>query len=68
MSKATARYFYSTLHPRKPIRVEVTVESGDDSYVLDIRGRFPNQREASLVARDIICRYEECEEKFGRIV
>lgn len=63
----TISYMFSTLHPRKPIRIEATVSGGDLSYVLECHGRFKNQREASYVGRDIAARYDSYTEKWGRI-
>ena len=67
MSLAVAHYYYSTKHKKKPIRVEITVTGTDSEYIMDVHGRFTSQREASLVARDIICRYDEHAEEYGRI-
>ena len=61
-------YYYSTRHPRKPIRIEATISGGDLSYTIDVHGRFANQREASYVGRDLGARYDSYSEEFGRLV
>ena len=66
--KAFVHYYYSTRHPRKPIRIDVVVMDGDEiAYTLDVHGRFATQYEASMVGRSIAHRYEEHEEDYGRI-
>lgn len=65
---AKIHYYYSTKHPRKPIRIEVEVSGGDISYTMDVHGRFPTQREASYIGRDIGARYDTYSEEFGRMV
>jgi hypothetical protein len=65
---ADIHYYYSTRHPRKPIRIEVTIyDDGGEMAVLDVHGRFASQREASIVGRSIGARFDEYHETFGRI-
>lgn len=81
--KAHVHYYYSTRHPRKPIRVEVTLyrETGktivnddgcivdelEDVATMDVHGRFATQREAGEVGRAIGCAFDSYTESYGRM-
>ena len=69
MSTAHLHYYYSTKHPRKPIRLEVTLvdDAGEELAVLDVHGRFATQREASEIGRTIGSQFDGYTENYGRI-
>ena len=62
-------YYYSTRHPRKPIRIEATLvdDEGVEACVLDVHGRYANQREATATGKLIGAAFDSYEESFGRI-
>ena len=68
MASAKVRYYKSTIHPRKPWRIEIDVQAGDLSCTLDVHGRFANQRLAAETARNIATRFDTYTEEWGRLV
>jgi len=67
--KAGIHYYYSTKHPRKPIRLEVTLvdDQGGEVATMDVHGRFATQREASEIGKMIDAAFDSYDESFGRI-
>jgi len=67
--KAHLHYYYSTKHPRKPIRLEVTLvdDEGEEACVMDVHGRFATQREATATGKLVGAAFDSYEESFGRI-